>query len=280
MERAMIVGVYDFIGYSLCRHLLDMGIEVTGVHPIGEQDHDYTEEKRLEIGRNANFSEISLIEWQGIEEVDFVFVTLFELFLEQNRTEKGLEEVFAILQSKHCTKQRTALLLPAFFAQENAKLETTSVKLAQFLDNAKSSVLVIYLPTIYGPWQPENCFFQKTMNHPSREKEAVLGIDPLEWTEDCLYIDDTVNFIRKMAESGEQGQFMLASGEPDKWQECARKLLGKHPSIPVTRGELVKIRRGINVKKLKKNEDVHTGLDKQREQYSRILASRVRSDFP
>ncbi|MBT2678196.1 NAD(P)-dependent oxidoreductase [Bacillus sp. ISL-35] len=275
MERATIVGVYDFVGYSLCRHLLDMGIEVAGIHPAGEKEDDYTEEKRLEIGRNANFSEINLVEWQGEEGVDSLFVTLFEAFLHQDRTAEDLEMILSKLEARHCKKLRTVLLLPAYLAQENVKMEKTESGLDQFLNRAKSSVLVIYLPTIYGPWQPEKCFFQKAMNHTSRERGEIPEIDPWEWTKDCLYIDDAVNCIRKMAESGEQGQYILTSGQPDSWKECARELLGQDFAVPESRFVKSKVKESIKVKKVGKNEQVRRGLGKQREQYSRIQDSRV-----
>jgi nucleoside-diphosphate-sugar epimerase len=275
MERATIVGVYDFIGYSLCRNLLDMGIEVAGIHPIGEKEDDYTEEKRLEIGRNANFSEISLLEWQTDEAVDYLFVTLFEVFLQQDRTADYLETILPKLESRQYNNQRTVLLLPAFLAHENMKLNMTDFGLDLFVKSVKSSVLIIYLPTIFGPWQPEKCFFQKAMNHSSNKRGEIPEIDPWEWTEDCLYIDDAVNLIRKMDESGEQGQFILSSGQPDRWEECARELLGQYPAVTESRFAKSKVKGAIKVKKVKKNEEVSKGLGKQREQYYRIYDSRV-----
>lgn len=45
MERATILGIYDFIGYSLCRHMLDLGFEIDGIHQSGNIDDYFTEEK-------------------------------------------------------------------------------------------------------------------------------------------------------------------------------------------------------------------------------------------
>ena len=57
MDKAIIVGVYEFIGFHLCEALLQEGIEVYGVNlPIDTSDH-VVDEKRLLIGRNSNFQE-------------------------------------------------------------------------------------------------------------------------------------------------------------------------------------------------------------------------------
>ncbi|WP_035209289.1 hypothetical protein [Mesobacillus boroniphilus] len=87
MERATILGIYDFIGYSLCRHMLDLGFEIDGIHQSGNIDDYFTEEKRLEIGRNANFSEISLQGWEAERAEGFLFVTLFESLQTRNGNE-------------------------------------------------------------------------------------------------------------------------------------------------------------------------------------------------
>ncbi|CAM3771678.1 hypothetical protein [Mesobacillus thioparans] len=274
MERAAIFGVYDFVGYSLCRNLLDLGMEVEGIYPAREKEDHYTEEKRLEIGRNANFSEISLIDWQGEKAVDTVFVALFEAFLYQDRTQDYFEGLLAILESRQDKKQQTVLLLPAFMAEEKVNLKELHSGLHDLINNTKSSVLIIYLPTIFGPWQPEKFFFHKAMSQAERDKGEPV-VDPWEWTVDCVYIDDVVEFIRKMAESGEQGQYLLASGEHDRWKVCARELLGQDPDVPESRIAKLKIKRAIKVKKVERNEEVSLGLSKQREQYSRIKDSRV-----
>ena len=55
MDKAIIVGVYEFIGFHLCEALLQEGIEVYGVDlPIDTSDH-VVNEKRILIGINSNF---------------------------------------------------------------------------------------------------------------------------------------------------------------------------------------------------------------------------------
>jgi hypothetical protein len=275
MERASIVGVYDFVGYSLCRHMLDIGIEVEGIHPAGEGEDYYTEEKRLEIGRNANFTETSLLDWQAVETEDFLFITMFEALLDQDRTVDFLETLLTKLEFRNSKALSTVLVLPAYFAQENAKLEKAGSKLNGFISKSLPSVLTIYLPTIYGPWQPEKFFFQQVMNLSSIESREIQDVDQLDWTDDCLYIDDAVKSIREMAESGTRGQYFLSSGYSDRWKACVRELLGKELAMPECWFSKQILKETIKVRKVASNEEVRRGLSKQREQYFRIKNSRV-----
>ncbi|WP_079508082.1 hypothetical protein [Mesobacillus jeotgali] len=275
MERAAIFGVYDFIGYSLCRHMLDIGIEVEGIHPAGEGEDYYTEEKRLEIGRNANFIETSLLDWQAVETEDFLFITLFEAFLDEDRTVDFLETLLTKLEFRNSKEMSTVVVLPAYFAQKNAKLEKAGVELNRFINNRLPSILTIYLPTIYGPWQPGKFFFQQVMNHSSNEIRELPDVSQLEWTDDCLYIDDAVKSIREMAESGKHGQFLLSSGDSGRWKACVRELLGKEPAMPGCCVAKPNFKETIKFSKVASNEEVSRGLSKQREQYFRIQNSRV-----
>lgn len=275
MERATILGIYDFIGYSLCRYMLDQGVEIDGIHPEGNIEDCFTEEKRLEIGRNANFTEIGLQDWDVESAEGFLFVTLYESLQTRNGINDLMEALLNKLENRHLKRLPTAVILPAIFAQENVELSETAAKITRFISSRKSTILTIYLPTIYGPWQPEGYFFQQVLSHPSTEGRKIPDIGEWEWTHDCLYIDDAVKTIKEMAESGQQGQHILSSGEQDRWLKCAEELIGKDTAILRNEVKPPVIKGSIQVRTVEKNEQISKGLSRQKEQFTRIQDSSV-----
>lgn len=272
MERAVIFGVYDYIGYSLCQYMLDMGVEIDGIHSGSSTEEYFTEEKRLEIGRNANFSEKELNEWEYTGAGKYLFISLFESY--QSSTANGIFTDM-LMKKLEDSNPSIVLILPAYFAVKNEKMEESQRRLLRFFEQRKHSVLEVYLPTIYGPWQPEKFFFQQALNYLEYGKHSpeVAG---WEWTHDAIYIDDAITEIVEMAEAGEKGNFFLSSGEKNRWLKCAEQLLGrKNDARWRNTVELTEIKEFIRVRKMKRNENIVKGLNKQKEQYYRIQESRV-----
>ncbi|MCM3663020.1 hypothetical protein M3204_01295 [Mesobacillus subterraneus] len=272
MERAVIFGVYDYIGYSLCQYMLDMGVEIDGVHSGSSTEEYFTEEKRLEIGRNANFSEKKLKEWVNTGAVELLFISLFES--DQSSTANGIFTDM-LLKKLEYSNSSIILILPAYFAVENEKMEESQRSLLRFFEKRKHSVLEVYLPTIYGPWQPEGFFFQQALNYLEDGKHTP-EIAGWEWTHDAIYIDDAITEIVEMAEAGEKGKVLLSSGEKNRWLKCAEQLLGREKNQRWRHaGETPEIKDVIRVRSIKRNENIGKGLNKQKEQYYRIQESRV-----
>lgn len=272
MERATILGIYDFIGYSLCRYLLDEGVEINGVDTEGNRKDSFTEEKRLEIGRNANFLEISLEEWDAEQAEGILFVTLFESLQGRHNTDGIYEVLLSELENRKLKKLPTVVILPAYFAQEKAELREARVN--SLIYSRDSNLLALYLPTIYGPWQPEECFFQQVMSRSLYENKEIPDIGPREWTHDCLYIDDAVKMIKELAESGLQGQYILSSGEQDRWFKCAEELLGSGAGLLRNKAAAPAIKNSIKVSTVGQNEQISKGLSRQKEQFNRIQDSK------
>lgn len=55
MKKAIIYGAFSFVGYQLCRHMLDQEIEVIGID-FEPKEGSPEEDNLLRIGRNAYFS--------------------------------------------------------------------------------------------------------------------------------------------------------------------------------------------------------------------------------
>src|SRR3954471_2138204 len=101
MDKAMIFGIYDFVSFQMGRALLNMGLEVIGIHIDENNQTPYLEEKRMEVGRNANFREILLSELDTCREIDTTKTTfvlsLYDLYMLS--TESVLEkQTFTKLQ--------------------------------------------------------------------------------------------------------------------------------------------------------------------------------------
>lgn len=275
MERAAIIGIYDFIGYSLCRHMLDLGVEVIGIQPEGTKEDYFTEEKRLEIGRNANFTEIRLRDWDVKESEGILYVSLFESLLTRNNTDALLEALISKLEDSDLKSLPAVIILPAYFAQENVGMRGAEAKMIALISSQDSNLLTFYLPTIYGPWQPQECFFHQVMSQYSNGERKVPDLRTWEWTHDCLYIDEAVKMIKQMAESGNQGQYILSSGEQDRWLQCAGELLGKDIALLRNEAAAPVIRESIKSKTVKGYVQISNGLSRQKEQFNRIQDSRV-----
>ncbi|RSD29386.1 NAD(P)-dependent oxidoreductase [Mesobacillus subterraneus] len=271
MEEAAIFGVYEYIGYSLCLRMLDLGMEVQGIHPESTADDYFTEEKRLEIGRNANFEEISLEEWEAGDGREYLFISLFACGKTRNQRGKLLEAINKKLEKCKSGKLAPVLILPANLA---VKPNPQEAKGQQILRFRQGEVLTIYLPTVFGPWQPEESFFQQAMNCMEAERPAPR-LGKFEWTYDALYIDDVACEILAMAESGTTGEYLLASGQENRWIQCAEQLLGKE-GLPVRNSSKSPIMKdSVKIRIVSGNGEVSTGLSRQKEHYCRLQESRV-----
>lgn len=274
MEKAVILGVYDFIGYGLCRYLLDNGVEIEGVHIVDRHDHFFTEEKRMEVGRNANFSEISFKEWKNSGADNLIFISLYEHLNNNEKREQFNKALMGKLENLNRSDQKLILILPAYLALKQESSANHPFDLLRFIENKNLSVLEIYVPTIYGPWQPEQYFFQQSLNS-LHEGSGTPVIADWEWTHDALFIDDAVETIIEIAESNKIGKYLLISGENNQWLNCAEELLGNQARFLLKKSTgTPEFKDFIRMRNMKKNEKISLGLRKQNEQYSRIKESR------
>src|SRR4051812_35895178 len=85
MDKAVIFGVFDFVSFHMCKTLLNKGLEVNGVHIEKMDKVLFQNEKRLEVGRNANFLEQALVEWEKKKEHEsmrtMLVISLYDLYM-------------------------------------------------------------------------------------------------------------------------------------------------------------------------------------------------------
>ncbi|MFJ5714951.1 hypothetical protein [Neobacillus sp. NPDC093127] len=231
MDKAVIFGVYEFISFHACKTLLNKGVEVVGIHIDEIENNLFLEEKRLEIGRNSNFSEHTIEEINNCCEeaaVKTAFIlSVYDLYILNKeailRKEKIIESIFHYLE-RNQKNIELIFLLPIQMLGAKRDIELTN-----FLNKTKGQVensQLFYLPAIYGPWQPEAFLFQQAIIAKFQKQELKLA--DREWTRDVLFADDAVASIFEILETRKYGDpprsYLLKSGEKSYWTRCAAYL--------------------------------------------------------
>lgn len=227
MDKVNIIGGYGFVDFSICTKLLEKGYEVNGIL-IDDPINENIDEKRMLIGRNANFKEYKFHEWDGLQRENqsrTTILSLYDFFMDNNesslmKNKDSLELCYQLIEKSNLI----VLLLPTqilldkieFYQEEQMK------EFVEGIEGINARNQFFYLPAIYGPWQPATFLFQQSMI-------SSLGIKvPLmqsrEWRGDALYINDALDPIIEIIESEKAGHYLLESGIANRWNECAEFL--------------------------------------------------------
>ncbi|MBM7653701.1 hypothetical protein [Neobacillus cucumis] len=230
MDKAIVLGIYDFVSFHLGSTLLNKGFEVIGIHLERNDPIPFLEEKRLEVGRNANFREISLCGLDAYRDVDdnktTLFLSLYDLYmlksepiLQEQAVLKSLQQYLA--PNKNLTD--IVFLLPIQMLRTNEGQILEKV-INQVIEWGKRNRF-FYLPTIYGPWQPHSFLFQQALL--AKFDESKIQVGEREWTGDTLFVEDAVEIILSSMESQNvvsNTKFLIESGIKDYWNQCVEQL--------------------------------------------------------
>jgi nucleoside-diphosphate-sugar epimerase len=263
LDKVCIYGVFEFTGFHLCKSFLEKGFTVDGIH--FDTDDLFLEEKRLEVGRNANFSEKSL---PFGEQNSVTIIPVYDWFMASKEGyKKLLPEVIQSLNDD----QQIVYLLPIQLLTDLPEDEALE-EVRNFIDQTKNigkCIQYFYLPTIFGPWQPNSFLFQRELlnqiNHVNEQ------IEVREWPFDAIYVEDVLEPIITRIESGEAGSFLIESGIPKSWELCA-EILGLEQSFGKGFDDL-KLKMDDGIKKITLNEvtPYQTALKAQKEHVSFIF---------
>ena len=232
LDKACIFGVYEFIGFHLCKRFLENGFSVEGIHLDTEREL-FLEEKRLEVGRNANFNEKSFpLSGQNVE-TDVTIIPIYDWFMTYTNSKLNYKKLFPkiVQYLKNAPKTNFVYLLPIQLLTDWQDGEVEEIR--NFIDQTKNMeqcIQYFYLPTIFGPWQPDSFLFQRELLHQINNDN--VQIEAREWPFDAIYIEDLLTSLIERIESGESGSFLIESGIPKSWELCAEilqldKSLGK-----------------------------------------------------
>ncbi|WP_413302066.1 hypothetical protein AA0X95_23095 [Bacillus sp. 1P10SD] len=227
MDKAIIFGIYDFVSFHTSQTLLNQGIEVVGITFEDKDEIPFYEEKRLEVGRNANFSEQSFSKWEKERELEksktVLVFSIYDLYMMNKETrflKKSVMKPIVNYIEKNNKNIEIVCLLPI---QELGS--SNERQLGSFLEQISriaESMHVFYLPAIYGPWQPETFLFQQSILSKIQRIEIQKG--DREWTKDILFVCDAVESIFELVASEKSGKYVLQSGKKEYWSKCASYL--------------------------------------------------------
>ncbi|MDR7000818.1 hypothetical protein [Neobacillus niacini] len=231
MDKAVIFNVFDFVSFHFCKALLNNGVEVNGVILDMNQKEPYLDEKRLEVGRNANFIEYSLTDWEeGNDQptsktnVIFSFYDLYMLHKEKILENESVTNPVLKYLNEQERKDLIIFLLPSQLVTRSKFSNTLNI-FTDFLKKANlpaEEVQLFYLPTLYGTWQPETFLFQRKILTSLNRSVQVQG--EREDRTDALFIDDALETMLEIIESKKPGSYLFESGKKDYWKLCAKYL--------------------------------------------------------
>ncbi|MDF2854709.1 MAG: hypothetical protein K0Q87_560 [Neobacillus sp.] len=245
MDKAVIFDVFNFVSFHLCKALLDKGIEVEGICIENSVNDDFTDEKRLEIGRNANFSESLLFDWSNRDLTEgkmTIICSVYDIYMTFNenilKMEAEANQFINYLKKQSDKIELLVLLVPRQIMTGEVENEALLV-MNDFINRAEEvteKIQLHYLPSIYGPWQPPTYVFQHTILSKMNKQGEFKGLR--EETIDALYIDDTVLTLIDLIENNKAGRYHLESGQENQWDFCAqylqvdeKLLLGRRTSL-------------------------------------------------
>ncbi|MGG0719101.1 hypothetical protein ABE096_16115 [Robertmurraya massiliosenegalensis] len=218
MDKVMIIGTFEFLGFHFTKKLLEEGIEVLGVHhQVNDEESYLIEEKRLQIGRNANFEEKSVDSLhRNTSDYELLLVDYYDFFMRGDEEALFHYENYQWLMKN---SDKIVFLLP--LSLSNDQFEESRTKLEKFISLVRNDKVVqeILLPTIYGPWQSEVFLFQQAL----RKKKDEWILSSREWTADALYVEDMVSKVLELMDDDKE-RYLLRNDQINGWEECAQYL--------------------------------------------------------
>ncbi|MEH7274908.1 hypothetical protein [Neobacillus vireti] len=229
MDKVVIAEVFDFVTFHVCKALLDKGIEVRGVQIEAEENEEILMEKKLEIGRNSNFTEVKLEEiLMEYRQNEAIILSVYDLYMRYK--ENLLRNECRISKFIHEDFQGQFVMLVPSKILTNGMESDAKADIIDFINRIKKmnvTIQILYLPTIYGPWQPDTFLFQQSILKGMDMGKGLRGLR--EQTNDALFIEDAVESILETIEKKIPGNYLLQSGKKDQWDLCAEFLGIKRP---------------------------------------------------
>ncbi|WP_216828322.1 NAD-dependent epimerase/dehydratase family protein [Alkalihalobacterium elongatum] len=306
MKKIIVTGALGFIGYHLCSKLIEAGHEVIGIDSkINNDQQRQAEERLLHIGRNSLFS---LIE-QPIEKVDFTAIlekdTVIYHLAASTQTDNQWNR---IRETIHHNVKATEHLINAIAGTDKGRLVYSSTiqvygertgtitektpsnpinpygltKMAGeslLIQKSKKSdldVVIVRLPTVYGPSQREDMAYHQLLKSKILNKPFPEIVD--RSTYDILFIDDVVHGLQLAGSTKNVNEiYNLASGKKRQWYKGKELITGsKDPGWKNVREEVL-----ISNEKVKEKlgfveqTTIEEGIKKQEEYLKKVVDLRI-----
>ncbi|MFB6465324.1 hypothetical protein ACE38V_00755 [Cytobacillus sp. Hz8] len=275
MDKAIVLGAFEFLGFHCCSFLLESGLEVNGVH-LQESDNRSAEIMRLDIGRNSNFIEIEESKWciKKLTEPSIILIDYYDLYIRKKETR--FQEIIGSIFEKDSeiirkTDSRIVLLLPLQLLIEEQKNEGRQ-PMHRFLEKKKIEDILIqkfYLPTIYGPFQSQEMLFQQSIMG-MLNNENNFTINDREWIGDAIFVKDVVKDILMLSEEQPHSfSYLMKSNIEQHWEKCASHLRINLEKKKEREGS--NIHQPIDIRMVYSEGDILNGLQEQKKVFERLL---------
>ncbi|QTC42105.1 hypothetical protein I7V34_02250 [Bacillus sp. V3] len=208
MNHAVVFAAQQYLGFELCRALLEKGWTVTGV-----DDEVDTGDKWMEIGRNANIQYVPVEKWDRELPIE---CRLFLPYYDQvgGRSLQCLSP--SVIGNIKSGEDGLPEIVRIFPNQTERNIGSNS---------SDAASATFYLPTLYGGHQPSQFLFAQLLEG-KRENESKYEDDP----SGAIYVKDAAISILK--HSGRQGTFSLRSLSENSWEE-ALSYITEDPFAPI-----------------------------------------------
>ncbi|MBO1000781.1 hypothetical protein IOC57_23970 [Bacillus sp. SD075] len=226
MQTNIVIGTYRFVGFYVTQYFLNKGEEVIGIDWADSGANQYImEEKELEIGRNSNYIyfPINKLKLLDIKQEDTVFISCYDI--QSGKMEKidfVIGEIVSLIEKcKKNGKNETPNFVLFMPIEKDVSIFQSILSSICGIDSAK----IIFLPTIYGPWQSEGMSFEAGINQ--LEQTDIKAAIAAEYTGDALYITDFVHALDAVLTASSDRDIQLCSSIDDHWNKCAKLIFGE-----------------------------------------------------
>ncbi|WHY57865.1 hypothetical protein [Peribacillus simplex] len=225
MQTNIVIGTYRFVGFYVTQYLLNEGKEVIGIDWADSEASQYImEEKELEIGRNSNYIyfPINKLKLLDISKQDTVFISLYDI--QSGKLDKIdflIGEIVSFIEKFKNGKDETPNFVLFMPIEKDVSIFQSILSSIREIDSAK----IIFLPTIYGPWQSEGMSFEAGINQLGQSD--IHAAITAEYTGDALYITDFINAMEAVLTSSSDRDIQLYSSIEDHWNKCAKLIFGE-----------------------------------------------------
>lgn len=290
MKKAIVIGALGFIGFNLCQRLLDEEYEVVGIDRYKKgTEKKIQEQKRSEIARNSYFQfidadleNVNLSE--HINKCDIIYYCLQDDQVNETNINQRIEFHKKLINKvlNFCHKKNVKFIFLSSYevfnenepyinkntatSPRNLIGEIKFIEEQQILKYSQDSFsyLIVRLPTVYGPWQPESMTFQQLISGSS-----LLTIDSI--TEDVIFINDLIDALIVLSNNQFKDNIMLmGSNKPNQWQEGFNLLTGNKSRQQDPKSVISKIELSQNLQIVNHcmKTKIDEGIKNQKEHYT------------
>jgi len=203
-KHILIVGVHQFEGFHICSKLVEEGLLVDGVVivPKNPLQKKICEEEMMWLGRNAHFhllEEDSWIEDASKKQYDLIYYCQTDHQPIDDEAEKHrLEKTVEIASLK-----QTPIIFIFSLEGENP-LEDRDEEIDSWMQQIGQKwtfpYLFVYLPTVFGPWQPLGHWISNSLLECTGISRSKTNANEKIVIRDILHIDEIVPVLTEFDE--------------------------------------------------------------------------------